>query len=66
MEPWLPPWAQGVGGSNPLAPIKQLNQLGGSKWPAFYHVDTEVHTPRGLVPGSLGSESLSYGRKEFR
>ena len=43
---WLAhlPWAQGVGGSNPLAPINQFNQLGGSKWPAFHHVDTDVHT----------------------
>jgi hypothetical protein len=35
---------QGVGGSNPLAPINESNKLGGSKWPAFFDVHIYVHT----------------------
>jgi hypothetical protein len=51
------PWAQGVGGSNPLAPIKQLSELGGLKWSAFFHVHMNVHTGTVWVSISLDSNS---------
>ena len=36
-------WEQEVGGSNPLAPIYRISELGGSNWPAFSHVHRNVH-----------------------
>ena len=36
------PWAQEVGGSNPLAPISQVNYEGGSEGPALFLVHTSA------------------------
>ena len=44
LKRFLLPWAQEVGGSNPLAPINSINQLGGSDGPALFHVHADVHT----------------------
>ena len=35
---------QGVGGSNPLVPTFRINEVGGSKWPAFFYVHTVLST----------------------
>jgi hypothetical protein len=38
------PFKQGVAGSSPARLMSSISQLGGFKWPAFFHVHTNVHT----------------------
>jgi hypothetical protein len=38
---------QEVIGSRPVGPINEWNNLGGSKWPAFFYAHTNAHTEAG-------------------
>src|SRR2546422_9168596 len=46
---WLAhlPWAQGVGGSNPLAPTNEWNNLAGRNGPLFCCAHRNAHIPAG-------------------
>ena len=49
---------QEVTGSSPVGPISRMSNLGGSKWPAFFYVHTDVHTGRRLAVAPVDPTTL--------